>query len=183
MKQRVVAVLILLLTFALVYLIYFLSDHDSVVEVLDVNHVQLKGGRSVYLIGVAGTGIETDTLDVTEDTTNLEPGNMAYADREQVLDILNDITRKVNGQEVELEYEGSFEPDSADVALHAYVHLKDGTDLGAWLLENGLAEVETEQKHPRKEQYLLLERRARDNGLGIWAAPADSTMEAAPAGM
>lgn len=54
--------------------------------------------------------------------------------------------------------------------LLAYVGTEEGEDLGAVLLERGLARVLRRYSFARRERYLELERRAKEAGVGIWAA-------------
>ena len=53
--------------------------------------------------------------------------------------------------------------------LLAYVETDEGEDLGAVLLERGLARVLRRYEFERKARYLEIERRARGHGIGLWA--------------
>jgi len=53
--------------------------------------------------------------------------------------------------------------------LLAYVFLKDGTFVNAWLVEHGFAQVMTVPPNVKhQELFLKLQREARDNGRGLW---------------
>ena len=53
--------------------------------------------------------------------------------------------------------------------LLAYVYLKDGTFVNAWLVEHGFAQVMTVPPNVKhQELFLKLQREARDNGRGLW---------------
>jgi micrococcal nuclease len=52
--------------------------------------------------------------------------------------------------------------------LLAYVELPDDADLGAALVENGIARVYEKGDAQRKPDYRRLERRARDACVGLW---------------
>ncbi len=53
--------------------------------------------------------------------------------------------------------------------LLAYVFLKDGTFLNAWLVEHGFAQVMTVPPNVKhQELFLKLQREARDEGRGLW---------------
>jgi endonuclease YncB( thermonuclease family) len=53
--------------------------------------------------------------------------------------------------------------------LLAYVELPEGGDLGAALLQAGLARADDRWPHARLDWYDRIERRARHEGVGIWS--------------
>ena len=55
MRPGIIVALLLLLTATLVWGVIYLSTHDSVDEVIDVNTVRLSRGRVIHLMGVEGT--------------------------------------------------------------------------------------------------------------------------------
>ncbi len=53
--------------------------------------------------------------------------------------------------------------------LLAYVYLKDGTFVNAWLVEHGFAQVMTVPPNVKhQELFLKLQREAREAGRGLW---------------
>src|SRR3989304_6023293 len=55
MKHGIAVFLIVCFAAVMVYGVNYLSTHDTVVEVLDVNNIKLNKGRIVNLIGIAPT--------------------------------------------------------------------------------------------------------------------------------
>ncbi len=160
MKQRFIAVLILILTVVLIGVVLYLSTHDKVEQALAINQYQLSKGRIVHLIGIeAPSQDEFETAGLDYDA------------------VIQDITSLVTAHEVTLEFESSFEPDSSSVDLHAYMVLHDGSDLGKHLLEKGLARANEEHTHPQMGQYLEYEQAAADAGVGIWNRSDDEEVQ------
>jgi len=53
--------------------------------------------------------------------------------------------------------------------LLAYVYLKDGTFVNAWLVEHGFAQVMTVPPNVKHQDlFLKLQREAREEGIGLW---------------
>lgn len=154
MKQRVLALLVLVLTAILISSVLWLSVKDKVESVVDVHQYTLDKGRTVYLIGVKSAS--GDQLAA------------AGMDRDALLLKVHD---RVIGQTVTLDFEGGFEPDSSSVHLHAYMILRDGVDVGSWLLKNGLARINEEHTHPMAAQYLEFQQAAIEAERGIWNVP------------
>ncbi len=50
-----------------------------------------------------------------------------------------------------------------------YVYLEDGTDINAYMIENGYAEVYTKSKSDREEEFLNLQEHATSKKLGLWS--------------
>ncbi len=234
-----ILILILLLTITGICFVVFLSEHDRIVDVEDVNLFELRKGRYLRLIGIEPTAkygmntmnyaidslgyifpIDKDIIaqiaetvsdttvqyefddfialyqpeeesEVEEDTTQsrnlfsyfnafLESFNEEYAVTYALVMVEVDSTAwkavdsLVNEQKITIEYCNSFEPDTAFTELTGYVLLEDGTDLGAWILEHGYAQVNEEHNHPRKDAYLALQQQAQENGLGIWAVAEEA---------
>jgi micrococcal nuclease len=73
----------------------------------------------------------------------------------------------VEGKKVRLEYDVQ-KTDKYGRTL-AYVYLKDGTFVNAWLVENGYAQVSTYPPNVKyQEKFLELERKAREEQKGLW---------------
>ncbi len=73
----------------------------------------------------------------------------------------------VDGKTVRLE----FDVQQLDryKRLLAYVYLKDGTFVNAWLVEHGFAQVMTVPPNVKhQELFLRLQREARGAGRGLW---------------
>ncbi len=73
----------------------------------------------------------------------------------------------VDGKTVSLEFD--VEQRDRYGRLLAYVFLKDGTFVNAWLVENGYAMVMTVPPNVKhQELFLKLQREAREAGRGLW---------------
>lgn len=169
MKPGIAVLLILLLTVVMIYGVIYLGEHDSVDKVIDVNTLKLGKGRTVSMIGIAPTGTyQRKAVDEVEGAK--VPKGVDSID--VIVDIDTSSVEKlreyVEGRKVELKFCSEFEPDSASVEIAAYVYTPDETELNAWVLEQGLAKVHPEHRHPKAEQYLALEAEARAKGIGIW---------------
>ncbi len=73
----------------------------------------------------------------------------------------------VDGKTVSLEFD--VEQRDRYGRLLAYVFLKDGTFVNAWLVEHGFAQVMTVPPNVKhQELFLRLQREAREEGRGLW---------------
>ncbi len=73
----------------------------------------------------------------------------------------------VDGKTVSLEFD--VEQRDRYGRLLAYVFLKDGTFVNAWLVEHGFAQVMTVPPNVKyQELFLKLQREAREAGRGLW---------------
>lgn len=169
MRGNIGVILILLLTVALLWFVGYISDHDNVVRVDDVNTVVLRQGRTVHLIGLAPSTVYADVGMMMPDSTLEVQTELIAIDSAAI----KRISERVLNKPVVLQYTYAFSPDTASPDLHAYLKLEDGSDLGAWILSQGLARVNTEQQHPREVDYASFQAEAKLNHVGIWAE-ADS---------
>ncbi len=80
----------------------------------------------------------------------------------------SDANRKlVDGKTVSLEFD--VEQRDRYGRLLAYVFLKDGTFVNAWLVEYGFAQVMTVPPNVKHQDlFLKLQRKAREAGRGLW---------------
>jgi len=83
------------------------------------------------------------------------------------------VRERVSGEAVELHINPVSTRD-AHGRLLAYVH-REGVDIGADLVERGLATALTRFPHPRMDAYVRLERKAKADRLGVWQAPPSET--------
>lgn len=179
MKARVVAILILILAGVLIWVIGYFSSHDSVDAVVDSNTLELNLGRQVHLIGVAQSrffGYRMPERSYEKEVGEV-PTDSVYsliAVDSLAMEALKD---KVVGEPVTLVFPEEFEPDSSGQDLFAYVELKDGTDLNAWMIRQGHAWVHPQHKHPRAEQYREYQKQAREALRGIWGVVPDSLVQ------
>ncbi len=73
----------------------------------------------------------------------------------------------VDGKTVRLEFDVQ-QVDRYNRLL-AYVYLKDGTFVNAWLVENGYGVVMTKPPNVKhQELFLKLQQEAREKGRGLW---------------
>ena len=79
------------------------------------------------------------------------------------------VAQRAGDPGVTLEFDESQPRRDRFGRLLAYVRTDEGEDLGAALLERGMARVLKRYRFARRGRYLELESRARKAGLGIWA--------------
>ncbi len=167
MKGNIGVILILLLTVLLLWFVGYLSRHDRVEQVEDVNTVVLRKGRTVHIIGLAPSAVRAEVTTMLSDSTVETENRIVSYDTTSV----NRIRDRVLGQPVILDFSRAFSPDTASPDLHAYLSMEDGSDLGAWILSQGLAKINPEQQHPREVDYASFQAEAKLNHLGIWVQP------------
>lgn len=137
------------------------------VRAIDGDTLEVQGGEHVRLIGV-------DTPEIHHPTRGVEPYGAEAAE----------FTRKlVEGKYVRLEKD--VEERDRYGRLLAYVYLVDGTFINAELVKQGYAQVMTVPPNVRhQDQFLQLQREAREAGRGLWgleSKPSDDQPSAGPA--
>jgi micrococcal nuclease len=121
------------------------------VRVIDGDTIELDGGERVRLIGV-------DTPETVDPRRPVQ-----YFGREA-----SAFTRRmVEGKAVRLEHDQET-LDHYGRTL-AYVYLQDGTFLNAEILRQGYGHAYTRFPFRYQQQFVQLEREARENGRGLWA--------------
>lgn len=170
-RQLLTTGAILFLAAGFISIYVTLSKQDRIAEVVDANEVRLRRGRTVHLIGLAPWPKEA----LPDSLAAASPGDTTAA-AAVPRDLLAEAEALEDHSPVRLEYLPGFPQDSISVDLFAYLRLKDGTDLNAELIRRGLAAVDPEHVHPRRADYLALERSAREEGRGLWrtAPPSES---------
>jgi len=122
------------------------------VRVVDGDTLELDGGERVRLIGV-------DTPETVDPRRPVQ-----YFGKEA-----SAFTRRMaEGQTVRLEYDQDTR-DRYDRTL-AYVYLQNGTFLNAEIIRQGYGHAYTRFPFRYQEQFLALEREAREQSRGLWAA-------------
>jgi len=122
------------------------------IRVVDGDTLVLEGGERVRLIGV-------DTPETVDPRRPVQ-----YFGKEA-----SAFTRRLaQGKTVRLEYDQDTR-DRYDRTL-AYVYLSDGTFLNAELIRQGYGHAYTRFPFRYQGQFLALEREARAQGRGLWAA-------------
>ena len=178
MNSRFLLILILCVAVFMVWGVFYLSTHDRVQEVIDVNSIRLNKGRIVNLIGIEPTRVyehvKPSAID-GDSEMNIE------ADSIQVITFFDTSSVKqisdfIMGKDIRLQFSNKFEPDTASIDLAAYVLVDDTVSLNEWILSHGLAKINEGHKHPRFEAYRHLALKAEKSGIGIWKAP-DITRE------
>ncbi|GBE30431.1 MAG TPA: hypothetical protein ENH10_06925 [Bacteroidetes bacterium] len=163
MRPGIIVTLLLLLTVTLVWGVNYLSTHDSVDEVIDVNTIELGRGRIIHLLGVEGTA----SWDSVQGEHSAD-GEMIWSIVEVDTALVQKLEDKINGQSVTLEFV-KFEPDTASADLHAYVYLNgDEISLNEWLLSEGMAGVDRSQNHQQTEHFEMVVKEARAERRGLW---------------
>lgn len=138
------------LLFVLFPLIAFAADPRTCTRVIDGDTLILDGDEKVRLIGV-------DTPETVHPQKPVEAfGKEASA-----------FTRKmVEGKKVRLEYDQQ-RKDKYGRTL-AYVYLEDGTFLNAEIIKQGYGFAYTRFPFKYMEEFRILEREAREEGVGLW---------------
>ncbi|MBI4314128.1 MAG: thermonuclease family protein [Candidatus Omnitrophica bacterium] len=128
------------------------QSRDAVERVVDGDTVKLVSGDRVRYIGV-------DTPELHHPKKGVE-----YYGREAKA--FN--RRMVEGKKIRLEYD--VQKRDKYGRLLAYVYLEDGTFVNAELIRQGYAQILTIPPNVRhQEQFLRLEREARQDRRGLWA--------------
>jgi micrococcal nuclease len=79
------------------------------------------------------------------------------------------LRREVEGREVTVTTDLAAGERDRYGRLLAYLHARDGTDIGHLLLSQGLARVYTAESFARKEHYLAVQGKAVRNRIGVWS--------------
>jgi micrococcal nuclease len=121
------------------------------IRVVDGDTIELDGGERIRLIGV-------NTPESVDPRRPVE-----YFGKEAAA-----FTRRmVEGRSVRLEYDEETR-DNYGRTL-AYVYLPDGTSLNAELIRQGYGFAYTRFPYRRQQEFVALEREAREQGRGLWA--------------
>jgi len=139
----------------------------TVSHVYDGDTFEAAGLGKVRLLGI-------DTLDAyNEDKAARQASEFGLAPQ-QVVDWAQRATefarRRLKGKKVEIIVAGDREDDYGRVL--AYVHIPgpgdDDVDLNLLMVESGLAVAYRRYDHPRRDEYVRAEARARSAGVGLW---------------
>lgn len=127
------------------------SQQRLCVRVIDGDTIELDGGERVRLIGVD----TPETVDPRRPVQYFGKEASAFT------------RRMVEGKDVRLEQD----QDTLDRygRTLAYVYLQDGTFLNAELVRQGYGHAYTRFPFRYEQQFVELEREARENGRGLWA--------------
>jgi endonuclease YncB( thermonuclease family) len=127
------------------------GEQRRCVRVVDGDTIELDGGERVRLIGV-------NTPESVDPRRPVE-----YFGKEAA-----EFTRRmVEGGKVRLEFDDQTRDDYGRTL--AYVHLSDGTLLNAELIRQGYGFAYTRFPYRRQQEFVALEREAREQGRGLWA--------------
>lgn len=136
-------------------------DWITVTRVVDGDTIVLEDGQKVRLIGVD----TPETVDPRKPVQFFGKEASAFTRAE------------LEGKRVRLEYD--WERTDKYGRTLAYVYLEDGTLFNAKLIASGYAHAYT--KYPFKQEFMdlfrQLERDARENGRGLWAADSTQASE------
>lgn len=137
-------------------------DWITVTRVVDGDTVVLEDGQKVRLIGVD----TPETVDPRKPIQYFGKEASAFTKAE------------LEGRRVRLEHD--WERTDKYGRTLAYIYLEDGTFFNAKLISSGYAHAYT--KYPFKQEFMdlfrQLERDARENGRGLWAADSSVVTEA-----
>jgi len=130
---------------------------------LMVQVVRIVDGDTIQVCCIAGRREKVRYIGVNTPETKHPTKGVEYFGKEA-----SEANRKlVEGKTVSLEFD--VEQRDRYGRLLAYVYLKDGTFVNAWLVEHGFAQVATfppNVKH--QELFLKLQREAKDADRGLW---------------
>jgi endonuclease YncB( thermonuclease family) len=140
-------------------------DTTVIERVIDPLRIQTRDGRIVQLAGIDVPGLNP-----------YEPDENAVAAR----DLLEGLLK---GQQVRLYQTKNAKSGRMNRMGHPLVHIGIAKENGAWaqgtLLAAGLARVRPSQRNPEMAaQMITLEDKARDEGKGMWADPANAGLTA-----
>lgn len=121
------------------------------IRVIDGDTIELEGDERVRLIGV-------DAPESVDPRRPVEPFGLEAAAFTR---------RMVEGKTVRLEYDAETR-DQYGRTL-AYIYLRDGTLLNAEIIRQGYGYAYTRFPHSRLQEFVGLEREAREGGRGLWA--------------
>jgi micrococcal nuclease len=121
-------------------------------RVIDGDTIVLGGGETVRLIGV-------DTPETVNQGQEAEPFGREAAEY---------LRGRLAGGQVYLEYEPGDRTDTHERTV-AYVYLPDGTLLNEAIIQAGYGRVYTASPFFRVQEFQEAERRARENGVGLWS--------------
>lgn len=140
------------------------EDYYLIDRVVDGDTLKLTNGDRVRLIGV-------DTPEVHYSDKLLRDAKKTNSDIKTIQEMgkkASDFTKKlVGGKKVRLEFD--VERKDRYGRLLAYVYLEDGTFVNAEIIKEGYGQVMTippNVKH--SEDFVKLQREARDGGKGLW---------------
>ena len=139
-------------------------DTYKVARVIDGDTIVLDNGTQIRFIGV-------DTLPIREGKELNRAVKRTGKDKDLIKkmgrEVREFIMKLCKDKQVRLEYDIK-RTDRYDRTL-AYVYLKDGTFVNAWLVENGYARVSTYPPNVKyQERFIELERKARETKMGLW---------------
>ena len=133
----------------------FPSRAAQCVRVIDGDTILLTGGERVRLIGV-------DTPEIANPHRPEKKFGEEFAKEASAF-----TERLAEGKPVRLEF-GREREDVYGRTL-AYVYLEDGTLLNAALIRQGFGTAYTRYPFRFEEEFIRLEKEARQNGRGMWA--------------
>lgn len=139
----------------------------EVIRIVDGDTIEVKIDGEEETVRILG-------IDTPEVHTDVEPEEWEGISNESWLrkygHKASNFTRRwlTTDEEIELTYDSNEGKRGSYGRLLAYVGLKNGTDLGAELIENGMARVYDEGDCVREDEYLSLEQDARSERIGVW---------------
>jgi len=131
--------------------------------VLSAQAVRVIDGDTIEVCCVFGDREKVRYIGINTPETKHPAKGVEYYGKEA-----SEANRKlVDGKTINLEFD--VEQRDRYGRLLAYVFLKDGTFVNAWLVENGFAQVMTVPPNVKhQELFLKLQREAREAGRGLW---------------
>ncbi len=135
------------------------SQGDSTV----VQVVRVTDGDTIQVCCIAGQREKVRYIGINTPETKHPSKGVEYFGKEA-----SEANRKlVDGKSVSLEFD--VQQRDRYKRLLAYVYLKDGTFVNAWLVERGYAQVMTVPPNVKyQELFLKLERQVREAKRGLW---------------
>ncbi|WP_292485600.1 thermonuclease family protein [Methanohalobium sp.] len=140
----------------------------TVTKVVDGDTIDIRYSNGtterVRLLGVDTP--ETHTDNEPEEFEGIDNASYLYEWGEKASDYTSDILKDKN---VRLEYDNISDRNGYYGRLLAYVYLQNGTMYNRMLIKNGYARVYDEAEIEYMDEFLELEKEARENREGLWA--------------
>lgn len=167
-----IAVLLLFVYFAWIYIIPKLSEHEQkdkdvrlVQRVVDGDTFVLEGGERVRMLGI-------DTPEKFESRKLENDAERSGKDKKTIQklgELASQYTKKlIEGKKVILVPEPNYEDKDRYGRLLRYVYLEDGTFVNKKIVEDGYANAYRTFPISKLDEFIQAEKEARENGRGLW---------------
>lgn len=167
-----IAVLLLFIYFAWIYIIPKLSEHEQkekdirlVQRVVDGDTFVLEGGERVRMLGIdTPEKFESRKLDSDAERSGKDKKTI-----QRLGELASQYTKKlIEGKKVILVPESNYEDKDKNGRLLRYVYLEDGTFVNKKIVEDGYANAYRTFPVSKLDELIQAEKEARENSRGLW---------------